>query len=293
MKGIRDIKRRIKAVKNTGQITRAMQLVAAAKMKQAQQRTLSHRPYALLFHQVVSCLGNRIDKLVHPLLEARPVKKRGILCISSDKGLCGPLNTNLARAIQAIPKDSAHFICAGDKALQALSRIQYSVLADFKVADKLSFHAIKTIAEYMLQLYLDGTIDTIEVLYPSFINTLIQETLTEKLAPIDDLSASLEGLRKTYKLKLKDTQSDNRRFEFEPTSALLLEEVPLLFIKQKIYHAFLEARAAEHSARMVAMKTATDNAKKLIQSLNLEYNKARQAMITQEILEIASSSLAS
>lgn len=291
MKGIRDIKRRIKAVKNTGQITKAMQLVAAAKMKQAQQRTLAHRPYALLFHQVVSSLGSRIDTLAHPLLEPRVVQKRGILCISSDKGLCGPLNTNLTRAIQAIPKDSAHFVCAGDKALQALSRLQYSVLADFEVPDKLSFHAIKTVAEFTLKLYTEGTIDTIEILYPSFINTLIQDTQLEKLAPIDDLAASLEGLKKTYKLPLA-TSVDARKIEFEPTAAAILEEIPLLFIKQKMYHAFLEARAAEHSARMVAMKTATDNAKKLVQSLSLEYNKARQAMITQEILEIASSSLA-
>ncbi len=292
MKGIRDIKRRIKAVKNTGQITKAMQLVAAAKMKQAQQRNLAHRPYALLFHQVVACLQNRIHNLSHPLLEARPIKKRGILCISSNKGLCGPLNTNIIRALQAIPKDSAHFICSGEKVLQALSRMQYSVLADFKVEDKLSFHSIKVIAEYMIKLYQEGTIDTIELLYPSFINTLMQETLNEILAPIDNLSASLNALRKSYKISQKDLQADTRSFEFEPSATLLLQEIPPLFIKQKIYHAFLEARASEHSARMVAMKTATDNAKTLIQDLSLEYNKARQAMITQEILEIASASSA-
>lgn len=292
MKGIRDIKRRIKAVKNTGQITKAMQLVAAAKMKQAQQRNLAHRPYALLFHQVVACLENRIDKLSHPLLEARPVKKRGILCISSDKGLCGPLSTNLIRAIQGVSKDSAHFICAGEKALQALSRMQYSVLADFKVEDKLSFHSIKVMAEYIIQLYEAGTIDTLELLYPSFVNTLMQETIHEILAPIDNLRTSLNALRKSYKIHLRDIPSDHRSFEFEPSATLILQEIPPLFIKQKIYHAFLEARAAEHSARMVAMKTATDNAKTLIQSLSLEYNKARQAMITQEILEIASASSA-
>lgn len=288
MKGIRDIKRRIKAVKNTGQITKAMQLVAAAKMKQAQQRSLAHRPYALLFHQVFACLQNRMGTFSHPLLESRPVKKRGILCISSDKGLCGPLNTNSIRALQAIPKDSAHFICAGDKALQALSRMQYSILADFKVEDKLSFHSIKVIAEYMIKLYEEGTIDTLELLYPSFINTLVQELMHETLAPIDNLESTLKALRKSYKISHKDLQGDTRSFELEPSATILLQEIPPLFIKQKIYHAFLEARAAEHSARMVAMKTATDNAKTLIQSLNLEYNKARQAMITQEILEIAS-----
>ena len=231
-----------------------------------------------------------MGSLTHPLLETRPVKKRGILCISPDKGLCGPLNTNLIRTIQAIEKESVHFICVGEKALQALSRMQYSVLADFKVEDRLSFHSIKVIAEYMIQLYEEGTIDTIELVYPSFINTLLQETLQETLAPIDNLATSLKALRKSYKISQKDLQVDARSFEFEPNALTLLQEVPPLFIKQKIYHAFLEARAAEHSARMVAMKTATDNAKTLIQSLHLEYNKARQAMITQEILEIASAS---
>lgn len=292
MKGIRDIKQRIQSVKNTGQITKAMQLVAAAKMKQAQDQALANRHYSFLLCEMASTLREHIQNLEHSLLEARPMTNRGIIVISTNKGLCGSLNTNLLRLLSHLPKHNTHFACCGKKALQALARTQCSILAEFEVPEKPSFHSIQPLLRYMITLFMEGKIDTIEVAYPSFINTLMQEAVLEKVVPIIDLEASLERLQKQYKIPPSTLPKDTRQMNFEPSQEALLAEIPLLFVKQSIYHSFLEARAAEHSARMVAMKTATDNSKNLIQDLTLEYNKARQALITQEILEISAATLA-
>lgn len=292
MKGIRDIKRRIKAVKSTGQITRAMQLVSAAKMKQAQEQALSNRHYSFLLYEMARSLQEHLQELKHPLLEDRPIQNRGILCISTNKGLCGALNSSLLRLINHLPRETTHFICSGKKALQSLARLQCSILAEFEIPEKPSFHSIQNLLTYMIELFLDGQIDTIEVAYSGFVNTLVQEACLEKIVPIIDLKSSIERLEKQYKIAVSELDKDDRMFHFEPSKEDILDSLPLLFVKQNIYHCFLEARAAEHSARMVAMKTATDNSKNLIQELTLEYNKARQSMITQEILEISASTLA-
>lgn len=291
MPSTKAIRTRIKAVKNTAQITRAMQLVAASKMKRAQDSALAGRSYAVLMAEILASLIHHTENLKHPLLEQREVKTRGILVISTDKGLCGALNANLFKQIIAI-KDKAAYVSIGRKGTQFLSRTKRDLLADFPLSDHVRFSEIRTVVEFMIQAYLDGKIDTIEVLYTRYVNTLVQEAQLLNLVPLSSLSHELEELKKRLKIELAEDPNDEREMIFEPSAAEILNELPALFIKQAIYQVSLEAKASEHSARMVAMKAATDNAKNLVEDLSLEYNKARQAAITQEILELAAASAA-
>ena len=285
MPNLREIRRRIKSVKNTRQITKAMELVAASKMKKAQQAAISGQPYAALLAETLSHISSRIEELDHPFFKEREVKTRGIIIVSTDRGLCGPLNGNLIREILN-SKDEMKFVSVGRKGRQFLSRTSRELLADFEIGDAVEYTKVKQLTEFMIDKYLSGEVDTVEILYPRFVNVLTQAPSFGKLLPItglDDMITELRG---------KDAQpfessSDDRNFVFEPDPVSILNELLPLFVDREAYQAILSARASEHSARMVAMKTAKDNASKLLDSLTLQFNKARQAAITQEILEIA------
>lgn len=287
MKGIREIKSRIKAVNNTAQITRAMQLVSASKMKRAQDKAKSGRSYAELLAKILESLIDNSEGIEHPLLAERPVKHRGILVLSTDKGLCGPLNTNLFRSLSTI-ESSAKFVTVGRKATQHFSRLKADLIADFTVSDQCNFSEVRVIVEFMIKAYLDGTIDTLEVAYPKFENTLVQTPHIQSILPLSDLKKELTNLHERLEHSKFDLPiHDDREILFEPDPAIILYDLLDLFVKQEIFQMVLESKASEQSARMVAMKTATENAKELCRSLKLEYNKARQAAITQEILELA------
>ena len=298
MANLRDIRRRIKSVKNTRQITRAMQLVSSSKMKRAQDAAVSGRPYALLLADLLDTVGEKLElsgqTLSHPFFEDREVKTRGIILLSTDKGLCGPLNTNLFREVIDQVKGDAKFITVGRKGTQFISRTQRNLLADFTVSDKVSYSEIRAMLKLVIDAYNKGEIDTVEIAYPSFVNVLIQEPVLQKLLPIVDLQEVLEQLSKRTgeEAALIEARSDKREMSFEPSPEEVLQELPSHYVKVIIHQLLLESRAAEHSARMVAMKAATDNASTLVDDLTLDYNKARQAAITQEILEIAAASAA-
>jgi F-type H+-transporting ATPase subunit gamma len=292
MKGIREIRRRIKAVKNTAQITKAMQLVASSKMKRAQDAALAGRPYALLLSQILESAIHRMHETAHPFFETRPVKKRGILIIATDKGLCGALNGNLFRLITDIKPADARFICVGRKATQFVARTGRELMADFVVSDKVGYNEVRPVVDFITQAYNDGKIDTIEVMYSHFINTLRQEPALDPLVPFESFEKELEKLNHRLGELASEEIVDKREIQFEPSPSAIINQLPPLFLKQQIYTMILAAKASEHSARMVAMKNATDNAKQLVADLSLEYNKARQAGITQEILEIAAASAA-
>lgn len=291
MSSTRDIRRRIKSVKNTRQITKAMELVAASKMKRAQQSALAGRNYANLMAEMLAALGDRADISGHPFLEEREVKTRGILVITTDKGLCGPLNANLFKIIMET-KGSVKYTVVGRKGSQFLGRTKRDLVADFSVDDKVPFAEIRTISEFLTKQYLEGTIDTIEALFPRYINTLVQEPVLQPLLPLTDVKKVLAEVRASAAGRNEAPASvvDPRDMKFEPSADEVLAQLLPLYINQQIYHFVLSAKASEHSARMVAMKTASDNAGDLIDDLTLEYNKARQAAITQEILEIAAAS---
>ncbi len=286
MKGIREIRNRIKSVRSTAQITKAMQLVASSKMKRAQQAAINGQPYAQLLAQLLESLVEKIGAIKHPFFESRPVKKRGILVLSSDKGLSGALNSNLFRMAQDIKPGQAAFVCVGKKASTYFSRLRHEVIAEFPLSDRVHFSEVRSFVEFMEKEFCEGRIDTIEVIYPVFINTLRQEPMLAKLVPFEDFKKQLEKLRMQFE-GMQEPVKDAREMTFEPSAREILEAFPSLFLKQEIYQMALSAKASEHSARMVAMKGATDNAENLIGDLTLEYNKARQAAITNEILEIA------
>lgn len=283
MPSTRDIRRRIKSVKNTRQITKAMELVAASKMKKAQQAALAGRPYAQLMADLLAALAGRVEEGLHPFLVKREVKTRGILLVTSDKGLCGPLNANLFKLVLDI-KTPAKFVSIGRKGSQFLARARRDVVADFSIHDRVPFGDVKTVVEFMMKLYLEGTIDTLEVIYPRFKNTLVQEPTVRPLLPLSNVADFVAHLRAESG---GGKQVDDRDMLFEPSAQAVLEALLPFYVNRYIYQLVLSAKASEHSARMVAMKTAKDNATNLIGDLTLEYNKARQAGITQEILEIA------
>lgn len=293
MPSTRDIRRRIKSVKNTRQITKALELVAASKMKKAQQLALAGRPYAELMAQMLGALADRVEESHHPFLAKREVKTRGILLVTSDKGLGGPLNANLFKLVTTI-KTPAKYVVIGRKGAQFIARTHRNLLADFSITDRVTFAEVKAVAEFMVKQYLEGAIDTVELLWPKFKNTLIQVPTLMPLLPLTSVKDVLADLRSdaggdTAKTLSKSVEN---QMLFEPQAETVLDALLPLYINREIYQHVLDAKASEHSARMVAMKTAKDNATKLLGDLTLEYNKARQAAITQEILEIAAASFA-
>lgn len=289
MASTRDIRRRIKSVKNTRQITKAMELVAASKMKKAQQMALSGRAYAQLLAKMLARLAPRLAEVKHPFLAQREIKTRGILLITTDKGLCGPLNANLFKLVAEV-KTPAKYFSIGRKGSQFLARVKRDLVADFHVSDKLAFAEVKPVIELMVKAYLDGEIDTIEVIYPRFKNTLVQEPTVRPVLPLASLTEFLAAAQTDAGNSAETV--DDRDMVFEPSATEVLEALIPFYVNRLVYQLVLSARASEHSARMVAMKTAKDNASKLLGDLTLEYNKARQAGITAEILEIAAAQFA-
>lgn len=286
MPSTRDIRRRIKSVKNTRQITKAMELVAASKMKKAQQAAMAGRAYTELMSKMLANLSLHVEESQHPFLVQREVKTRGILLLTTDKGLCGPLNTNLFKQVTEI-KTPAKFVAVGRKGAQFLSRTRRSMLADFQITDKVGFAEVRAVINFMVEKFLAGEIDTVEVLYPRFKNTLVQETVCRPVLPL----ASLNDFLSEAGVQRKESQ-DEREMLIEPDPQAILEAIIPFYVNRHIYQLVLSAKASEHSARMVAMKTAKDNASKLLDALTLKYNKARQTAITMEILEISSAQFA-
>ena len=289
-KGLREIRNRIKSVKSTGQITRAMQLVASSKMKRAQDSARAGRAYAELLGEILDTAQSKVGDFTHPLLTKREVKVRGILFVTPDKGMAGALNGNLIRL--AAEQKNAVFVCIGRKGAQAIARSGRKILADFPVTDRANFSEVRPAAEYLIKAFTEGTVDTVEVLFAHFKNTMVQTPRVLQLLPADSLVAQAREFRTKLGIPAPKIEDDERDMLFEPTAAAILNQLPALFFKQAVHQAVLESKASEFSSRMVAMKAATDNAKKISAALSLEYNKARQAAITQEILELTAGAAA-
>jgi F-type H+-transporting ATPase subunit gamma len=291
MANTRDIRRRIKSVKNTAQITKAMQMVAASKMRKAQEAALSGRPFAEGLDRMIHDLKERAEDIVHPLW--RPHKegdKPLVLVVSTDKGLCGALNTNLLRETGAFPAN-ASYVTIGKRAKAFAARTGKNLVADFEISEKASFLECKQVSQFLIDRFLAHEADAVSVLYTRFINTLIQKPQITRILPMEHLTSANIGLAgKTDEPSAhKEAALD---YAYEPSAHAVLSELLPTYIHFQVYHMILESRASEHSARMVAMKSATDNAKSLIKDLTLEYNKVRQAGITNEILEIAAAQMA-
>lgn len=290
MPSTRDIRRRIKSIKNTAQITKAMQMVASSKMRKAQLAALSGRPYATLMNEVLAAVTEGAGEFTHPLMEKREVKKRAVILITTDKGLCGALNSNLLREAAKYDKNTTVYVCAGKKGGQFISRMKRELAAEFTYKDAPQFSEARAISKFAQELFLNGNVDQVDVLFTNFINTLTQKPEQRQLLPIGKiqaLDAEVNGSGEGSDLKKSDVE-----YLFEPNAGSVLGSMLPHYLNFQVYQFLLEAKASEHSARMVAMKNATDNAKQIIKDLTLEYNKLRQANITKELLEITTAQMA-
>ncbi len=283
MAGSKEIRTKIKSVENTRKITRAMEMVAASKMRKAQDRMRAARPYAEKIRQVAAHLSRANPEYKHPFLVKRDtIKNIGVIVITSDKGLCGGLNTNILRLVVARMKEwesegKGISVCPiGNKGFSFMTRIGAKVkshligLGDTPHIEKL-IGAVKV----MLDAYTAGEIDAIYLSYNDFINTMKQETKMELLLPLTDAQ-----------LGEPSGSKDKWDYIYEPEAKPVIDQLLLRYVESLVYSAVTENQASEQSARMVAMKAASDNAKSVIGELKLVYNKARQAAITKEISEI-------
>jgi F-type H+-transporting ATPase subunit gamma len=290
MPSTRDIRRRIKSVKNTAQITKAMQMVASSKMRKAQLAALAGRPYATLMNEVLAAVSDGAGDFSHPLMEKREGKKRAVIIVSTDKGLCGALNSNLLREVAKFDKETTVFICAGKKGAQFISRTKRNLAAEFTYKDNPQFSEARAISKFAQDMFLKGEVDGVDVLYTNFINTLSQRPELRPLLPIGEIQAfeaDVTGESKGTELKKSEVE-----YLFEPSATEVLGNLLPHYVNYQVFQFLMEAKASEHSSRMVAMKNATDNAKQLIKDLTLEYNKLRQANITKELLEITTAQMA-
>jgi F-type H+-transporting ATPase subunit gamma len=290
MPSTRDIRRRIKSVKNTAQITKAMQMVAAAKMRKAQSAALVGRPYAQLLNEIMAEAATRTVGFDHELMQPRPVVKRAVILVSTDRGLCGGLNSNIFREAMKLDKNTTVFVTAGRKAAQFVGRTKRNLAAEFTYKDTPEFAEARAISKFVQQMFLKGEVDAVDILFPRFINTLTQSPTTVPFLPIGKISAATAGVNSPAQELPASSTTDV--FDFEPDEETVLGELLPHSLNFQMHQILLETKASEQSARMVAMKNATDNAKEIIKSLTLEYNKLRQANITKELLEITTAQMA-
>jgi F-type H+-transporting ATPase subunit gamma len=284
MASTRDLRRRIKSISNTAQITKAMQMVAASKMRKAQQAALNGRPFARLLYRFQRRATTQAVDFSHPLLEVREVRKRAVILIAGDKGLCGALNSNLFRLASPFDTQSTVFITAGRRAAQFIARTRRQLYAEFAYGDSPRYSEAKAIAACARDLFLSREVDEVQIIATRFINTLTQQAVCSEFLPV----GAVTGLKLPTDLSEEELTAGTAEFLFEPNAEAFLGYLLSHYLSLFLYLVLLNAKASEQSARMVAMKNATDNANTLIKDLTLEYNKLRQGKITTELLEIVS-----
>ncbi len=275
MANIRLIRRRIRTIQSTAKITKAMEMVATSKMRRAQEMVLAGRPYAEKIRQVLADLAAQSDHAIHPLLERREAKRVEVIHITADRGLCGGLNSNMNRTSasfilgQAVP---TVLITVGRRGRDFMLRYGREVRAEFiGISDRPTLLDTLPISRIVIDDYTNGFADLVYLAYTRFITTLTQRPVLQQLLPVEPATVELRyGVEYIY----------------EPRARDVLAELLPRFVEMQVYHAMLESIASEQSARMVAMRNATDNANELVQDLTLMYNKVRQEMITTELLDI-------
>ncbi len=293
MASTKEIRRRIKSIKNTGQITKALQMVSATKMRRAQSQATLARPYRDTLSLVVTLSSGKIDPSLHPLLSPGLSDKMGVVLLSTDKGMCGSLNANIFRMIQnekilaeARKTDEWEFYTVGRKGREFIARTGRKLAADFESTEKVSFTEAAKVRKFIVNAFLHGEVGTVYLAYADFVSTLRQEARLVKLLPVDPVVLH-EALAQH-----EATDDMASEFLFEPNLDTVLDFALVHLIDTQIYQAMLEMKASEHSARMIAMQNATNNAKDLVSDLTLTYNQMRQDAITRELLEIASAAAA-
>ena len=283
MASTRELRRRIRSISSTSQITRAMQMVAASKMRKAQQAALAVRPFNQLLYRIQRQATTHASDFTHPLMETRPVKKRAVILVAADKGLCGALNSNVLRLAGRFDPTSTVFIAAGRRAAQFVARTRRQLVAEFPYGDTPRFTESRAIAAMARDLFLKGEVDEVKIVATRFVNTLTQNAVTLDYLPVGAISAiTIPGVEAIEAAVAADTNE----YLFEPGPEALLAYLLPIYLNVVIFGVLVNAKASEQSARMVSMKSATDNAESMIKELTLAYNKLRQGHITQELLEI-------
>lgn len=285
MPSLRAIKSRIKSAKNISKITKAMEMVSASKMRRAQEQAFASQPYAKGLEDILQKIAQHTDPSLHPLLQPHETGKVMLLLISTDRGLCGGLNANLFRAAMHWLEENAgaEVIVVGKKAKNFARKIGVKVHAEFSdLPDRVSYIDTLPISKLILSDFLSGEFYSVTTMHMVPITTIAQKPHVRQLLPIspleiDDPSELIESAGE---------------YMFEPSAKEILDWLLPYYIENELYFAMLEAKASEHSARMIAMKNASDNAKEIVSVLNLEYNRSRQAHITQELQEITTATLA-
>jgi F-type H+-transporting ATPase subunit gamma len=287
----REIRRRIKGVKSTKQITKTMEMVSASKMRRAQNVAIQMRAYAMKALEILNSVSGKTRTLTHPLLEVRPEKRVTVVLITSDRGLCGGLNTNVIAKvldkIKTLPKENVSFVTMGKKGRDAILRMGYKLEADFSGQKKYEYADVAPMINLILGDYTKGKTDRVVLAYPRFVNALVQKPTFSPLLPLskEHLQQTLEELSGV----VHEAKPTFRYFEFkfEPNRNEVLRALLPRFTELQIFKAVLDSQASEHSARMTAMRNATDAAEEIIADLTFTYNQVRQAGITSEIAEIS------
>ena len=283
MNSPRDLRRRIRSIRGTAQITRAMQMVAASKMRRAQEAAIQVRPFVRLLYRIQRKATTRPIAFKHPLLEVREVRKRAVVLVGADKGLCGALNTHVCRLAAQFDPASTVYITAGRRAAQFIAATGRQLVADFPYGDTPRFAEARAIAAFARDLFLRGEVDHVQLVATRFVNTVTQEAICLDFLPVGAITTiQVPGVERMAAIEADPTES-----LFEPSAEATLGELLPRYVNIVMYVVLLNARASEQSARMMSMKNATDAAETLLADLTLEYNKLRQGNITKELLEIA------
>jgi F-type H+-transporting ATPase subunit gamma len=279
--GSRELRRRIRSIASTAQITRAMQMVAASKMRKAQQLAIEVRPFVRWFYRIQRAAATHAHDFTHPLLEPRPVRTRAVVLVAADKGLCGALNSNVFRLAAQYDPQTTVFLTAGRRASQFVAQTRRRLLAEFSYGDTPQFAESKAIATLARELFEKGEVDSVDVVAARFVNTLVQQPVAVPFLPLGDLKGlEVPGMPPPIDAGVPE-------FVFEPDAGDIVSYAIGHYVNVFVHVVLLNAKASEQSARMVSMQGATDSATAMIRELALEYNKLRQGRITQELLEIA------
>jgi F-type H+-transporting ATPase subunit gamma len=284
----RQVRRRISVAQNISKITKAMEMVAASKMKKAQDQALSARPYSQALYDSITTISKASKMDSHPLLSTHETGVPIMLVIGTDKGLCGALNANLAKELNQWKKKhrDGEVIAVGKKAVLATRSLGMTVHAQFTdLPEHISFQDIIPVVSLVLQNFIEQKFRSVDVLYTDFINTLSQQPKQATLLP-------LSKIFKPDVVEEKKEEVQTKEYVFEPGPREILGHLLPFYLENTLFHSFLEAKASEHSARMVAMKNASENAVELMDELKLIYNKTRQQNVTSELLDIVSATMA-
>ena len=267
----------------TAQITKAMQMVAASKMRKAQQAAIASAPFARLWYRIQRVATSRALDFTHPLLEKREIRSRAVVLVAADKGLCGALNTNVFRVASQFDPASTVFITAGRKAAQFAARSGRRLVGEFAYADSPTFAEARVIASFARDLFVKREVDQVVIVATRFVNTLSQQPVSVEYLPVGEITTlQVPGVEPEAVLTAGAGDT-----VFEPSAESIISYLLGHYLNIAMYYTLLNAKASEQSARMVSMKNATDAAEDLIRALTLEYNKLRQGNITKELLEIA------